>query len=140
MAPKRITLVKDRIQKLSRVLKVQEQLKRQAELKLSDLRREALELQSVQETLIQTMNDHETLHGLFVDMTAKRLQVMAGQATQIEAAAAVQQKVVFEAAMQAKRVEKVLSVLKDEKRRTDEKKDLLAVVEAISRSSDASFP
>ncbi len=125
---------------MSRVLKVQEQLQKNAELKLVTLQREASELMRTQEVLIQTMNEHETLHGLFVDVTAKRLQSLAGQATQVEAAKVVQQKAVFEAAMQTKRTEKMLSGMKVDQRRDDEKKDLSSIIESFAQSAGASFP
>ncbi|MPR12688.1 hypothetical protein [Microvirga tunisiensis] len=60
--------MRQRIRKFDRILKVQQHLQKEAELKLGNLDRQASELRIAQETLIQTMNDHETLHGLFVDV------------------------------------------------------------------------
>jgi len=132
--------MKQRIKKLNRVLKVQEHLHRDAERKLSALEREALELKAAQEAILQTMNDHETLHGLFVDVAAKRLQALAGQASRVDGAKAHQRAVTVEKAMQVKRTEKMLSGLKEESRRDDEKKDLVSILERITAKASASFP
>lgn len=131
--------MKDRIRKLNRILKVQEQLQRQAELKLAAVQREISELKTTQEVLIRTMNEHETLHGLFIDGTAKRIQALAGQTAQKEAVKTAQEKVTFEAAMQVKRTEKILSGLEETRRRDDERKDLISIIESLARPK-ARFP
>jgi lipopolysaccharide biosynthesis regulator YciM len=132
--------MKQRIRKIDRILKVQQHLQREAELKLANLEREANGLKAAQETIIQTMNDHETLHGLFVDVAAKRLQTLASQASAVEKAKVVQKSVALDRAMQAKRVEKMLSGLKDQERRETEKKDLASILEILSKGKSASFP
>ncbi|QRM30159.1 hypothetical protein [Microvirga sp. VF16] len=132
--------MKQRIRKIDRILKVQQHLQKEAELKLANLEREASELKVAQETLIQTMNDHETLHGLFVDVAAKRLQGLASQASAVEKAKAVQKVVTLDKAMQSKRTEKMLSGLKDQDRREVEKKDLASILETLAKGKSASFP
>jgi hypothetical protein len=132
--------MKQRIRKIDRILKVQQHLQREAELKLANLERETSELKVAQETLIQTMNDHETLHGLFVDVAAKRLQGLASQASAVEMAKVAQKSVTIDKAMQAKRTEKLLSGLKDQERRETEKKDLVSILEMLATGESASFP
>jgi hypothetical protein len=125
---------------MKRILKVQEHLRREAELELSNLEREASELQGAQEVLIQTMNDHQTLHGLFVDVAAKRLQSLSVQADRVETAKVAQKAVVLDRGMQAKRAEKMLTGLKSEDRRQTEKKELISILETFRRTDSASFP
>jgi hypothetical protein len=132
--------MRQRIRKIDRILKVQQHLQKEAELKLGNLEREASELKVAQETLIQTMNDHETLHGLFVDVAAKRLQGLASQASAVEKAKVVQKAVTIDKAMQAKRTEKMLSGLKDQERREIEKRDLASILELLAKGESASFP
>jgi hypothetical protein len=132
--------MRQRIRKIDRILKVQQHLQKEAELKLGNLEREASELKVAQEMLIQTMNDHETLHGLFVDVAAKRLQGLASQASAVEKAKVVQKAVTIDKAMQAKRTEKMLSGLKDQERREIEKKDLASILELLAKGESASFP
>jgi non-ribosomal peptide synthetase component F len=132
--------MRQRIRKIDRILKVQQHLQKEAELKLGNLEREASELKVAQEMLIQTMNDHETLHGLFVDVAAKRLQGLASQASAVDRAKVAQKAVTIDKAMQAKRTEKMLSGLRDQERREIEKKDLASILELLAKGASASFP
>ena len=132
--------MKQRIRKIDRILKVQQHLQKEAELKLAKLDREASELKLAQETLIRTMNDHETLHGLFVDVAAKRLQSLASQANVVEKTKVAQKAVAIDKAMQTKRTEKMLTGLKDLERREVEKRDLSSILEALAKGRSASFP
>lgn len=132
--------MKQRIRKIDRILKVQEHLKQEAELRVSLLEREAAELRVAQETIIQSMNDHETLHGLFVDVAARRLQALSTQESHVEKAKVRQKAVALDRAMQAKRTEKMLTNLKGQDRRETEKKDLASILETLARGRGASFP
>ncbi len=132
--------MKQRIRKINRILKVQERLKQEAELKVSLLEREAAELRTAQEAIIHSMNDHDTLHGLFVDVAAKRLQALSMQEGHVEKAKTAQKVVAVDKAMQAKRTEKMLTNLKGQDRREMEKKDLAAILETLAKGSSASFP
>ncbi|KFG66966.1 hypothetical protein [Microvirga sp. BSC39] len=132
--------MKQRIRKIDRILKVQERLKQEAELKVSLLEREAAELRTAQEAIIHSMNDHDTLHGLFVDVAAKRLQALSTQEGHVEKAKVAQKAVAFEKAMQAKRTEKMLTNMRDQNRRETEKKDLASILETLAKGGSASFP
>jgi hypothetical protein len=132
--------MKQRVRKIERILKVQQHLQREAELRLSKLERESHEIRNAQEILIHTMNDHETLHGLFVDVAAKRLQVLSAQASRVDTAKTAQKAVTFDRAMQAKRTEKMLSGLKDDERQQTEKKDLVTILESLAGRDSTSFP
>ena len=132
--------MKQRIRKMDRILKVQEHLKKEAELRLSLLEKESAELKAAQEMIIQSMNDHETLHGLFVDVAAKRLQVLSAQANHVDNAKVKQKSITLDKAMQAKRAEKMLLNLKDQDRREIEKKDLASIIETFAKGGRASFP
>ena len=132
--------MKQRVRKIERILKVQQHLQREAELRLSKLERESHEIRNAQEILIHTMNDHETLHGLFVDVAAKRLQVLSAQASRVDTAKTAQKAVTFDRAMQAKRTEKMLSGLKDDERQQTEKKVLVAILESLAGRDGTSFP
>lgn len=132
--------MKQRIRKIDRILKVQDRLKQEAELKVSLLEREAADLQAAQEAIIHAMNGHDALHGLFVDVAAKRLQSLSTQESHVEKAKALQKAVAFEKAMQAKRTEKMLTNLKGQNRRETEKKDLAEILETLVKGGSASFP
>lgn len=129
-----------RHQKLERILAVQQQLHKMAELKLIDLHRQASALKEAQDTLVQAMNDHDALHGMFVDVMARRLQALAEQASRVDSTKATQKEITFERALQAKRTEKMVSNLQDEIHKVEEKRDLLAILDSFSTKADASFP
>ncbi len=132
--------MQQRHRNMERLLKVQKQLHKMAELKLIDLHRQEAELRSAQDAIIQSMNDHDALHGLFVDVMAKRLHALAGQTSRVETAKIAQREVAVDKAMQAKRTEKVVSGLQDELRRDAEKKNLLAILDSSFARTGASFP
>jgi len=129
-----------RLRKTVRLLKVQEQLQRNAEWKLANLHAKADELQNAQQALIQTLNDDEALHGLFVESRARRLQVLAVEASNVEKALEEQRKTALERAMQVKRTERFVDTLALENRRATEKKEYLALLDNLAAKSDASLP
>jgi hypothetical protein len=129
-----------RLRKTTRLLKVQEQLHKIAEWNLIGLQRRAKELQDAQETLIHTLNNDEVLHGLFVESRARRLQTLAGEASQVEIAREEQRKIALERAMQVKRTERIVDSIAVEHRRTVEKKDYLALLDGLATKNDASLP
>jgi hypothetical protein len=136
----RLTLMSERLRKMNRVLKVQQQLREMAEMKLLSLQRRASELTAEQEVIIHTLNDDAALHGLFVGAKAKRLQALARQSLQVDAAKAIQQEIAFDKSLQVKRSEKLVASLKEESRHEKERRDFLSLLDSISTKTRASFP
>ena len=132
--------MKQRLKKINRLIKVQQHLHRSEELRLANLQRHEAELKSAQEEVLQTMSDDDVLHGLFVDVLSKKLKNLAQEETRTQAAIVTQKAVTFDKAMQVKRTEKMFSKLKVENRRVEEKKDLMAILEAITTKSGTSLP
>jgi hypothetical protein len=132
--------VKQRLKKINRLIKVQQHLHQSEELRLANLQRHEAELKSAQEEVLQTMSDDDVLHGLFVDVLSKKLKSLAQEETRTQAALVTQKAVTFDKAMQVKRTEKMFSKLKVESRRVEEKKDLMAILEAITTKSGTSLP
>lgn len=123
---------RQRLQKAERLHKVQEQLHRIAEWKLAELQRQITGLQEAQETLIQTLNNDDVLHGLFVESAARRLSNLAKDEERLRQAAKVQTRVVCDRAMQAKRIERFNEVLSVEGRRAAEKENYLQLLDALA--------
>ncbi|NNC00966.1 hypothetical protein HI113_44725 [Corallococcus exiguus] len=121
-------------------MKVQEQLQKSAEWKLGSLQRKAAELQDAQRVLIETLNDDEKLHGLFVEPTARRLHELAGRASLVEQEREAQTKIVLDQTMKVKRTERLVDTLAVEHRRSSEKKDYLALLDRLATKADASLP
>lgn len=132
--------MKQRLKKIDRIIKVQKHLHKNAELQLAHLQRQESELRATQHELIQTMSETDALHGLFVDVMAKRLKALALEETQVQAAIVTQKTITIEKALQVKRTEKVHGRMKDDVRRDQEKKDLVSVLEAMIQKSSTSLP
>lgn len=129
-----------RLRKTKRILRVQEQLHRITEWKIVSLQRQAAELEQAREEIIKTFNENDPLHGLFVEAASRRLQSLAGQASQVRQEQDRQKDIALEQAMKVKRSERMIGTLTAERRRELEKKDLLALLDGIASKSDASLP
>jgi predicted ribosome quality control (RQC) complex YloA/Tae2 family protein len=132
--------MKQRLKKIDRLIKVQQHLQKNAELQLANLQRREGELKAAQVELLETMGVSDALHGLFVNVIAKRLKALALEETLTQAAIIDQKAVAVERALQVKRTEKVSSRLKDEARRGQEKKDLISILETIAQKECTSLP
>lgn len=129
-----------RLQKTRRLLKLQEQLHEIDKWKLSELQQRVAGLQEEQSALIVTLNDDETLHGLFVEARAKRLQALAAEEVQVKQAQKRQSKIALDRAMKVKRTERAVDKLTVEHRRHVEKKDYLSLLDILAAKIDASLP
>jgi hypothetical protein len=132
--------MKQRLKKIHRLIKVQQHLHKSAELKLADLHRQESELKAAQEETLQTMGDSDVLHGLFVDILAKRLKTLSLEESRTQASIIEQKALTVEKALQVKRAEKVYSRLKEDNRRDEEKKGLIAILESMARKDSTSLP
>lgn len=132
--------MKQRLKKIDRLIKVQQNLQKSAEIILANLYREETELKTAQEELLQTMGDSDALHGLFVDALAKKLKTLTLEESQTQAAIVKQKELTLEKALQVKRTEKVLSRLKEDDRRGEEKRSLTAILEGIVQKDSTSLP
>lgn len=132
--------MKQRLKKIDRLIKVQQHLHRSAELRLANLHRQESELKAAQEETLQTMGDSDVLHGLFVDILAKRLKTLSLEERRTQAAIIEQKAVTVEKALQVKRTEKVYSRLKEDERRSEEKKGLIVILESMAQKDSTSLP
>jgi hypothetical protein len=132
--------MKQRLKKIDRLIKVQQHIHKSAELRLANLHRQEEELKVAQEELLQTMGEADALHGLFVDVIAKRLKSLALEEAQAQAAIVEQKALTIEKALQVKRSEKMFSRLTQEARQEQEKKDLISTLEMMAQKPGASLP
>ncbi|KLK94311.1 hypothetical protein AA309_03450 [Microvirga vignae] len=132
--------MKQRLKKIDRLIKVQQHLHKSAELKLANLHRQESELRAAQEETLQTMGESDTLHGLFVGILAKRLKTLSLEESRTQAAIIEQKALTVEKALQVKRTEKVYSRLKEDSRRGEEKKGLIAILESMAQGDSTSLP
>lgn len=132
--------MQQRLKKVDRLIKVQQHIHRSAELQLAALRRKEGELKVAQEDLLQTMGDTDALHGLFVDVIARRLKALSLEEARTQADIIAQKAVTTEKALRVKRSEKLHLRLRAEERHMQEKEDLAAILEAMTQARGTSLP
>ncbi|MEZ0169669.1 hypothetical protein [Microvirga sp. TS319] len=132
--------MKQRLKKIDRLIKVQQHLHKKAELDLVSLQRKEGELKAAQEDLLQTMGESDALHGLFVDVLAKRLKDLSLEEIRTQAEIVGQKSLTVERALQVKRSEKMHSRLKGDIRHMQEKAELAEILEGMARKEHTSLP
>lgn len=130
----------NRARKAARLVKVQARLHDLAESRLAKLVREAAELRKAEEELLGTMNADAVLHGLFIDVLARRLKNLAAEIERNRAEQEAQQAKVLEEAMRLKRTERLAEDASREQQLIDEKKSFQALLDAVAVKRDASLP
>ena len=130
----------DRLRKIRRIQRVQEDLHRLAEWRLATLAREERVLAERQEALIASLNDEDELHGLFVEAMARRLKALAGEAERVHAAHEVQADRVLDEARRLKRAERMGDDAAAAHRRGTEKRDLQTLIETLAVRGDRGRP
>jgi len=130
----------ERLRKIRRIQRVQEDLHRLAEWRLSVLAREERVLAERQEALIASLNEDDVLHGLFVEAMARRLKTLAGEAERLRAAQEVQTERVLDEARRLKRAERMGDRAAADHRRGSEKRDLAALIEALAARPEPGRP
>lgn len=132
--------MKQRLKKIDRLIKVQQHLHRKAELDLVALQRKEGELKAAQEDLLQTMGESDALHGLFVNVLAKRLKDLSLEEARTQAEIVGQKSLTLERALQVKRSERMHSRVKEDIRRVQEKVELAEILEGMARKEHTSLP
>ena len=128
------------MQGAQRVLSAQEQLHRIEQLKMAVLERRSAELERQQVELIAALNDHDALHGLFIDATARRLSAIAEEAERLKRDKAAQSLKVNEQAVRVRVSERLYRARSQDFQRDKEGKDLLEIVELIVGRERTSLP
>lgn len=132
--------MKQRLKRFDRLIKVQQHMHRNAELHLANLHRKENELKNAQDELLETMGEESALHGLFVDVQSRRLKALALEERQTQNAIVQQKAVTLEKALQVKRTEKTHDRLKEQAHHEQERKDLIAILEAMAGRAGTSLP
>ncbi|TGD95604.1 hypothetical protein [Methylobacterium nonmethylotrophicum] len=132
----------DRLKRARRLVSVQEQMRRAAEIALAATRERAAALEADRARLLAALASSD--HGpMLLEATAKRLRGLAAEATAIEAEAAAQAQAVRERGLARKRAEALSERRADDHRReTDKREDLERLDGLAARLGrrDASLP
>lgn len=120
-----------RLEKMRRLMDVQERLCRMAEARLVEIERQQAELSRAQTDILASLNEGEPLHGLFVETMARHLHRLAGHAGELEAARQTQAQQVLNEAMKLKRVERHAAKVARSSREEEDKRSLAEILDAL---------
>lgn len=112
----------DRLKRAKRLVTVQEQMRRTAEIALTATRERLGEIEADRARLLAALASSD--HGpMLLEATAKRLRGLAAQATALESEAAAQAEAVRERGLAQKRAESLAERRADDHRRETERRD-----------------
>jgi hypothetical protein len=121
----------ERVERLRRVLAVQQQMQRIEEWKLAEIERRIAALDAAQREVIAALNQDSALHGLFVDATAKRLNALAKDARRAEAEKAQQVPRLTEQTARLRLAERLFATAEVDAQRQLDRTTLLDLIEGI---------
>lgn len=122
--------MRDRARSLKRILEVQRHLHNVEELKFARLKQQMAHCQSEQAALTEALSEDGALHGLFLDMTVRRIQSLQQEETRIAPQLEAQARVLVEHGGRMRNSERLAEELAAELRREDERKELERLLEA----------
>lgn len=121
----------DRAARLTRIVKVQEQLHRAEEQRLVEIQDRFDQLRQDETDLIALLNAENGLAGLFMDATVNRLRSLAEQQIQTALQREAQMQAVLETGSRLKAAEKLLTEAERDARREAEQQQLAEATERL---------
>jgi len=131
--------MKDRARAAERIVSVQKQLHRIEELKYAQIQQKLVRAETDQLELTQALSEDGALHGLFVDVTVRRLIALRQAAARLGVELEEQAKALIEHGGRLKNAERLRDDLGVEVRRVDERKELERILEVTLARGDASL-
>ncbi len=122
--------MRDRVRSLKRILEVQRHLHSVEELKFARLKQKVQECQSEQRALAEALSDEGALHGLFLDMTVRRLKSLQQEESRLMPELEAQARVLVEHGGRMRNSERLSEELALEVARDEERRELEALLEA----------
>ncbi len=130
--------MRDRVKNLKRVHQVQKQLHALEELKYVRLKQKVQQCQDEQQELANSLSSEDALHGLFLDMTVRRVQALRLEEARLTPLVEAQSRVLSEHSARLSNSERLSAELGEELKRTDERLELERLLEAGFAQSGAS--
>lgn len=130
-----------RLERMERLVRVQEQMRRAAELDLAATRERAAALEADRAALLGSLGEGAFGH-LLLEAANRRLRTLATEATELEAQAARQTEALRERGLAGKRAEAMQGRLEEAHAREAERRAILDRLDGIARprGPDASLP
>lgn len=130
--------MRDRVRSLKRILQVQKHLHSVEELKFARLKQKVQECQSEQRALAAALSEDGALHGLFLDMTVRRLKSLQQEEGRLKPELEAQARVLVEHGGRMRNSERLSEGLALEVARDEERRELEALLEARFAQEGAS--
>lgn len=131
--------MRDRVKSLKRILDVQRHMHNLEELKFARLKQQATLYQSEQQALTQALSDEGALHGLFMDVTVRRIKSLQLEESRLAPQIEDQAKVVVEHGGRMRNSERLAAELAVELGRVEERQELERLLEAGFAQKTASL-
>jgi hypothetical protein len=122
--------MRDRVRSLKRIADVQKQLHNLEEVKYARLQQRMAECSSAQEELSKALSNDDALHGLFVDVTVRRLKSLRQEEAKLKLEMEAQARVVLEHGGRLRNSERLKEELTVELKRIEEREELERLLEA----------
>lgn len=122
--------MRDRVKSLKRIVDVQRHLHSMEEIKYARLQQEMTRCQNEQLSLTDALSGEGALHGLFTDMTVRRLKSLQQQEARLKPVAEAQARVLLEHGGRLRNSERLAEELEAELRRVEEREELERLLEA----------
>lgn len=131
--------MKDRVKAAERIVDVQKQLHRIEEVKYAQIQQKIARAEQDQLELTEALSADDALHGLFVDVTVRRLIGLRQAVAQLGEELKEQAKALIAHGGRLKNAERLKDSLDVEIRRIDERKDLERILEVTLARDHASL-
>ncbi len=122
--------MRDRVKSLKRILEVQRHLHSLEELKFARLKQQVTRCQSEQSALTEALSDEGALHGLFLDVTVRRIKSLQQEENRLAPELDAQARVLVEHGGRMRNSERLSEELAVELRRVEEREELEQLLEA----------
>ncbi|HRN88921.1 hypothetical protein [Hyphomicrobium sp.] len=122
--------MRDRVKALKRVQQVQKKLHALEELKYVRLKQKLQQCQDDQRDLTNSLSSDDALHGLFLDMTVRRVQALRLDEARLAPLVEAQMRVLSEHSARLSNSERLAAELGEELKRNDERLELERLLEA----------
>ena len=131
--------MRGRSQSAKRMLEVQKHLHSIEELKYLRLKQQIDKCETEQRELTEALSSEDALHGLFLDMSVRRIQALKQEEIRLIPLLQRQARVLVDHGGRIKNTERLVKELEYEERRAEERSDLEEILEVMLAKSSASL-
>ncbi|RTL67934.1 MAG: hypothetical protein EKK41_16325 [Hyphomicrobiales bacterium] len=125
-------MAEDRVSRIGRILKVQQQLHRAEEWRLAEIERQLEGFEAEQREIVDALNSESGLQSLFLDASVRRVRSLGDAVRGTEVEREAQSARVLETGSRLKAAERLMQRAESEARREEEDSQLQEAVERIA--------